>query len=511
LASQHNLSVRLLDRVVDSGGGDREAGRSGPRRWTYRELLELVGRVGNGLLGQRVGPGDRVLLLLPDSVEFVAAFLGAIRIGAVAVPCNPLLRRADFELFLRESSAKVVVADVATFAELGPALREVPAARAILSVGGDAPGSVEWEAWLREQAAACPAWESSADDPAFWLWTSGSTGHPRAAVHRHRDWEPCVDGYGRGVLGIGPTDVFFSAAKSFHAYGLGDGTVFPLAVGARTVYLRGRPTPEAIYAILAEERPTLFFAVPTMYAALLSFADHHRVPPLPSLRHCVSAGEPLPGDLYRRWKERFGVEVLDGIGSTEVLHVYLSARAGKVRAGSVGTPVPGYSVRLVDETDADVPPGTLGDLWVRAPSLAAGYAQGNGLAPLRGRDGWFVSGDKFYADREGYYWYVGRADDMFKSRAEWVSPIRVEAALIEHPSVLESAVVGRVDEQGLTSPRAFVVLQPGVTASDTLAHELTGWLRARLSGPSVPRGIEFLPELPKSSTGKLLRYQLRGR
>jgi benzoate-CoA ligase family protein len=511
MVDEYNLTTDLLDRHLQTDGGHREAARCDGRRVTYRELLELVGRVGNALRSSAVRAGDRVLVVLPDSIEFAAAYLGAIRIGAVAVPSNPGLRRAEFALFLRESAARVAIVHASALpefpsAEGGPA----PPPKLVL-VGATTAPPVDWDRWMAESDPDCPAAVTSPQDPAFWLWTSGSTGHPRAAVHRHGDWRPCWEGYARGVLGIGPHDVCFSAAKAFHAYGLGNGTVFPLAAGARTIYLPSRPTPETIFDHLGQDRPTLFFAVPTMYAALLAQLD--RVPGLElhELRYCVSAGEPLPGELFRRWHARFGVEILDGIGSTEMLHIYLSARPGRVRPGSTGSPVEGYAVRVVDEAGGDAPTGTLGDLWVRGPSLASGYGEGSKLRPLRRRGDWFVTGDKFFVDADGYYWYVGRADDMFKSRAEWVSPTEVEAALIEHPAVLESAVVGGTDENGLTRARAFVVVKPGISPSADLATELSDALRDRLPNYAQPAWIEFLSELPKSSTGKLLRYQLRGR
>jgi benzoate-CoA ligase family protein len=506
-----NVATALLDRPVRTGHGDREAIRADGRRWTYREVLALVEKFGNGLADLGVRPGDRVVVLLGDSVEFAVAYFGTMRTGAVAVLCNPALRQADFELFIKESDPKVVVVEAAIGREVLSALHQVEREPFLAAVRGAFPGASEWESWLARFGTKCEPYEASGENPAFWLWTSGSTGHPRAAIHRHRDWGPCIEGYAKGVLRMNSTDTCFSAAKAFHAYGLGNGTVFPLAVGARTVYLRGRPTPEAVFSRLVEDRPTLFFGVPTMYAQLLAHADREAVPELPVLRHCVSAGEPLPGELYRRWHRRFGIEILDGIGSTEVLHIYLSARAGKVRPGSVGAPVEGYAVRVVDEHHRDVPVGQLGDLWVRAPSLAAGYHRGSGESPLRLHDGWFDTGDKLYGDADGFYWYVGRADDMFKSSAEWVSPTVVESRIIEHPMVLESAVVGRTDSNGLLRPRAFVVLKPGHSPTEELRRELQGWLRDRLPHYAVPHWLEFLPDLPKSSTGKLLRYQLRKR
>jgi len=508
---RYNITTDLLDRHVLAGQGDCEAVRGDGRRWSYRELLDLTARVGNSLKSRGLRPRDRVVLLLPDSVEFAATYLGAMRIGAIAVPTNPLLRQADLAFSLKESRGRTVVAHISTTDELLPALGILDARPGLVSVGGSMPGAVEWEDWLEPGGRPCEPAETVGEDAAFWLWTSGSTGFPRAAVHCHQDWKHCCENYGRGVIGMTSSDVSFSAARSFHAYGLGNGTVFPLYFGSRTVYLASRPTPESMFTVLREERPTLFYAVPTMYAALLAHAGRRSAPSLSGVRYCVSAGEPLPGEIYRRWKDRFGVEILDGIGSTEVLHIYLSARPGRVRPGSAGFPVEGYSVRIVDERGHDLPAGPVGDLLVRGRSLTVGYSHGSDLVPPRTQDGWLVSGDKFYSDPDGYFWYVGRADDMFKSRAEWVSPVVVEAALIANPAVLESAVVGGIDADGLTKPRAFVVLKAGHSPSAAVARELSEFLRTRLPPYAQPRWIEFLSELPKSSTGKLLRYQLRGR
>jgi benzoate-CoA ligase family protein len=508
---RYNLTADLLDRHVRSGHGDHEAVRGDGRRFSYEALLDLTARVGNSLRSVGIRPRDRVVILLPDSVEFAATYLGTMRIGAVAVPSNPALRRNDLAFSLKESRGRVVVAHTSTQSELLPTLGTIEANPTLVAVGGSMPGAVDWKDWLGPEGRPCEPAETTGEDAAFWLWTSGSTGFPRAAVHRHQDWKVCCENYGRGVIGMTSNDVTFSAARSFHAYGLGNGTVFPLYFGGRTVYLSSRPTPESMFAVLREERPTLFYAVPTMYAALLAFAERASAPELSGVRYCVSAGEPLPGDIYRRWRERFGVEILDGVGSTEVLHIYLSARPGNVRPGSSGFPVQGYSVRVVDEAGRDLPPGPVGDLLVQGRSVAVGYSHGSEVVPPRTQDGWFVSGDKFYSDPDGYYWYVGRADDMFKSKAEWVSPVVIEAAIIAHPTVLESAVVGGTDVDGLTKPRAFVVLKSGHSPSPSLAGELAEFLRARLPAFAQPRWIEFLSELPKSSTGKLLRFQLRGR
>jgi benzoate-CoA ligase family protein len=400
----------------------------------------------------------------------VAAYFGAIKIGAVAVPTSTALRPDDYERLKTESQASVVV--------------------------GQAPGLTG--DWFARAPAELECASTSGDDPAFWLWTSGSTGSPKAAVHRQQDWLCCCESYARGVLDISPDDVTFSSSKLFHAYGLGNGLMFPFYVGATTVLYPGPPRAKAILEQAHQSRPTLLFSVPTHFAGMLREAETAAYD-LSSVRLGVSAAEPLPAEIVRRWRERFGFDLLDGIGSTEVLHIYISNRPGCVRPGSSGTPVPGYDIRITAE----------GDLWVRCPSIAAEYWNRPELTAERMRDGWFCSGDKYRVDADGYYWYVGRSDDMFRVSGEWVSPVEVESALIEHPAVLESAVVARLDEDGFLKPCAFVALKNASHACDALADELRDFAKRRLPGYKCPRRIEFLEDLPKTATGKLQRYRLR--
>jgi benzoate-CoA ligase len=342
------------------------------------------------------------------------------------------------------------------------------------------------------------------------LWTSGSTGRPKAAVHLHRDWIHCSNNYATGVLGIGPDDVTFSSSKLFHAYGLGNGLMFPFHAGATTVLFPGRPQAKAVLEAAQRTRPTLFFSVPTLYAMMLEEAG--RTPyDLHSIRHAVSAGEPLPAEIFRRWRRRFGVEILDGIGSTEALHIYLSAWPGKVKPGSTGTAVPGYQLRIVDPEGGDVQPRTIGDLLVAGDSVAPGYWNRRELTRERMRGRWFFTGDKYWVDEDGYYWYAGRSDDMFRVSGQWVSPAEVESALVEHASVLEAAVVAYQEDTELHTPKAFVVLRNGYPATQDLARELQEFVKQRITPYKYPRRIEFLEDLPKTAAGKLLRYKLRER
>ena len=392
----YNLSDDLVDRHVRAGRGNRLAIVSEGRHVTYRELCENVNRVGHALTTLGVAAGERVLLLLLDSPEFVAAFLGAAKIGAVAVPTNTSLRRTDYTYFLEESGAAAVIVHAALLGELDPALKASTPhlEHRVVVVGDRVSGYLHWDDWLDGRSGALDAAPTTETDVAFWLWTSGSTGKPKAAVHRHRDWAYCAANYALGVLGLAASDVTFSSSKLFHAYGLGNSLAFPLYAGAATVLSPARPQATIVLEIVQRTRPTLFFSVPTLYAAMLQEARATAYD-LSSVRLAISAAEPLPAEIFRRWKERFDIEILDGLGSTEVLHIYLSARAGEVRPGSSGTPVPGYDIRVVDAAGEDVAAGTVGDLLVAGDSRAVCYWNRPELTAERMRGSWFVTGDKY--------------------------------------------------------------------------------------------------------------------
>jgi 4-hydroxybenzoate-CoA ligase/benzoate-CoA ligase len=342
------------------------------------------------------------------------------------------------------------------------------------------------------------------DDVAFWLYSSGSTGQPKGAMHLHGDLAETARLYGEGILGMRPDDVVFSAAKLFFAYGLGNAMTFPFAAGASSVLLADRPTPQSVVGLLRSEKPTLFFGVPTLFAAIL--ADPTATDLGGRLRFCVSAGEPLPRDIGVRWRERYGVDILDGIGSTELLHIFVSLRPGDVRYGTTGKPVPGYEAQIVDEQDRPVRPGEIGELRVSGPSSAIAYWNNRekSLQAFRGR--WTYTGDKYRQDTDGYYVYCGRSDDMIKAGGQWVSPAEVESALVAHPSVLEAAVVAHKDENQLDKPKAFVVLKPGAQAS---SEELQRFVKERLAPFKYPRWVDFVETLPKTATGKIQRFKLR--
>ena len=508
---RYNLTAALLGRRLDAGDGGRVALVCPSRTWSYDEVAALTAQVALALTRLGVRREHRVLVALPDSAEFVATFLGTIALGAVAVPCNTFLGPADYAYFLAESRAAVLVTTSALRQSLAAALDDAPWLQAVLVTDAvEDRGHVRaWPTWVEAAPTTLTVADTHRDAPAFWLWTSGSTGTPKAAVHLQQDWPWCCEGFAVGVLSLTREDRVYSAAKLFHAYGLGNALAFPFWVGAPSVLLPGRATADAVFDIVARHAPTVFFGVPTLYAAVLQRGADDASVGRGTLRLAVSAGEPLPPDLYRRWRERFGVELLDAPGSTEVLHCYLSPRPGRVTPGSVGEPVPGYAMRIVDEQGLEVPDGVEGELWVHGRSTAIGYWQRRDQTADKMRGPWFASGDRYRRDDQGRYWHIGRADDMFKVAGEWCSATEVEAALAGHDAVAECAVVPQPDADGVLKPRAVVVLAAGASADQALADELRVFVRARLAHYKCPRTIDFVTELPKTATGKIQRFKLR--
>ena len=508
LPDRYNLVDHFVDRHLREGQGDKTGIIAGNARLTYAEIATQVNRIGNALLRLGLQEEQRVLLVLPDTPEFAAAYLGTMKIGAVAVPTSTALRASDYAYFLEESRARIAIVHSTLLGEFGPALAGRRYCKHVIVCGEAVDNYINWEEFVEGASPTLEAAPTGKDDVAFWLWTSGSTGRPKAAVHLHQDWFYCCHYYAGGVLGIREDDTTFSSSKLFHAYGLGNALMFPFHAGATTVLYPGKPQAKAILETAQASRPTLFFSVPTLYAAMLQEAER-AVYDLGSVRLSVSAAEPLPAEIFRRWKERFGLEILDGIGSTEVLHIYLSSQAGQVRPGSTGQAVPGYEVALVDPTGQPVVPGAIGDLMVSGPSTAPCYWNRHALTRDRMRGRWFFTGDKYRIDEDGYYWYAGRSDDMFRVSGQWVSPIEVEGALMEHACVLEAAVIAFEEETGLHSPKAFVVLREGYEGGAELARELQDFVKQRITPYKYPRRIEFLRELPKTAAGKVLRYKLR--
>jgi benzoate-CoA ligase family protein len=503
-----NLTDQFVDRHIREGRAQKAAIRCGESVYTYGDLAADINRVGNGLLRLGLQDEQRVLLLLPDCAEFAMAYFGVIKIGAVAVPTSTAARAADYDYFLRESKARILIVHSTLFAEVAPTLGAQRFLRHVIVVGESRSGCKHWNELLAQNSPELDAATTTADDVAFWLWTSGSTGLPKAAIHLHYDWMGCCRNYAVEVLGIGPDDITFSSSKLFHAYGLGNGLMFPFFAGASTVLFSGKTQAKAALGIAQTARPTLFFSVPTLYAQMLQESERESYS-LDSVRLAISAAEPLPAEIFRRWQRKFGVEILDGIGSTEALHIYLSARPGNVRPGSTGSAVPGYKLRIVDSDDREVPPGTIGDLLVSGDSIASCYWNRRHLTAERMRGSWFFTGDKYWMDKDGYYWYAGRSDDMFRVSGQWVSPVEVENALIEHECVLEAAVVAYRESTELLTPKAFVVLRRGIAATPDLTRELQEFIKHRITPYKYPRYIEFIDALPKTASGKLLRYKLR--
>ena len=503
----YNLVDHFVDRHIREGRGQKPAIVSDGRTLSYAQVAEQVGRVGNGLLRLGVQQEQRVMLLLPDSPEFVAAYFGTMKIGAVAVPASTALRAADYSYFLAESRARVLIVHSSLYAEVSSVLQGPRHLRHVVVCGEPIEGCLHWDSWLFSSSPDLDAEPTHRDDVAFWLWTSGSTGRPKAAVHLHHDWVYCCESYGN-ILKIDSRDITFSSSKLHHAYGLGNGLMFPFHVGAMTILFPGRSQAKVILELVQARRPTLFFSVPTLYAAMLQETDRASYD-LSSVRLGVSAAEPLPSEIFRRWTERFGFEILDGIGSTEVLHIYLSASPGRVRPGSTGKAVPGYELQIVDSDGKQVSAGTIGDLLVKGSSTAQCYWNHHQLSSDRMRGEWFFTGDKYWMDEDGYFWYAGRADDMFRVSGQWVSPNEVEGALVAHSSVLEAAVVAYEEDTQLHTPKAFVVLKEGFIGSPALVSELQEFVKQRITPYKYPRRIEFLPDLPKTAAGKVLRYKLR--
>ncbi len=504
----------FLDRHVAQGRGASPAFSDPHRYLTYAALAEASARFAGALHQAGIGPEQRLLLLLQDTVDFPVAFWGAIRAGVVPVPVNTLLPVEQVAYVLADSRATAVAISAPLLATLGPALVASPWLRFLLVAAVDGapvadlpPGAQDFGAFVAAGPAVPAPVPASPDQVAFWLYSSGSTGAPKGTRHVHSSLRATAETYAAQVLGLGPQDVVYSAAKLFFAYGLGNALTFPMAVGAEAVLLPDRPTPDAVLAMLARHRPTLFCGVPTLYAALLAHPGLGRGAGSDRLRLCISAGEALPEHVGQRWSETVGVDILDGIGSTEMLHIFVSNRVGAVRYGTTGIAVPGYDLRIVDDHDAPVPDGEIGELLVRGPSAAEGYWNQREKTRRTFQGEWTRTGDKYLRDSEGCYRYQGRTDDMFKVSGIWVSPFEVETALLSHPSVLEAAVVGRQDQDGLTKPMAFVVLKNAGAAPGTEA--LQAHVKDRAGLWKYPRWIEVMDELPQTATGKIQRYKLR--
>ena len=499
LPARFNVAVPFIDRHPAEGRGAKPAIRTLHETVTYAELAERVNRAGNALLALGLKPGDRLVMVVKDCPAFFYLFWGAIKAGIVPVPPNTLLRAPDYAYMFEDSGCRLVVHSSEFAGEIEPALKQAPVEA--LTVDAFAAMMAKASDSLEPRLAA-PA------DDCFWLYSSGSTGRPKGAVHLQRDMVVTSALYGVRVLGVRETDVSFSAAKLFFAYGLGNGMTFPLWTGGTAVLDERRPTPDTTFEIIEKFRPTLYYGVPALYAAQL-VALEQRKPDFSSVRACVSAGEALPAEIFRRWKERTGTVILDGIGSTEALHIFIGNSLADHRPGTSGRPVPGYEARILDENGRPVSKGESGRLWIRGESSARYYWNKPDKTAETMVDGWLNTGDTYRQDADGYFIYDGRSDDMLKVGGIWCSPGEIESCLIGHAAVLEAAIVGHTDENELVKPKAFVVLKQAGGGGPALTEELMALCKQTLAPYKYPRWIEYVTELPKTATGKIQRYKLR--
>ena len=503
-----NVAVPFIDQHIDEGRGWKPAivNHDTGDSITYAQLEDRVNRCGNLLRSLAGEPEGRVLMVVKDCPDFFYLFWGAIKTGMVPVPLNTLLRADDYRHIIEDSGCAGLVYSEEYRGEVARALAGSDHQPTFV-ICTEGPSSVE--DMMEEASAMLAPADTSPDSECFWLYSSGSTGRPKGAVHRHRDIVTTCVHYAADTLGVIEDDICFSAAKLFFAYGLGNAMTFPLWVGATAVLSGQRPTPEMTFDIIEQHQPTLYFGVPTLYAAQLRSLDE-TPRDLSSLRACVSAGEALPADIFRRWQERTGTLILDGIGSTEALHIFISNTVADYRPGTSGKTVPGYQARIVDEWGESVTAGETGRLFIRGDSTATHYWNNPDRTAETMVEGWLNTGDTYYQDEDGYYVYCGRSDDMLKVGGIWCSPVEIEGRLIEHPRVLEAAVVGRADADELIKPEAFVVLKEARDASDSLADELLEHCKDGLARYKYPRWVNFVEDLPKTATGKVQRYRLRG-
>jgi len=508
MTENRNAALWFVDRHLAEGRADKVAFREAAgdkRRMTYGQLGHESARVADALGRAGINREERAVMLMLDQLEFPPVFWGCLKAGVVAVPLNTLLSTDVYEVILNDARASILFVSQELLPVVLPAARNTPSLRQIVVVGDAPDGTISFETFMDSAAPVDPVAVSD-DECAFWLYSSGSTGQPKGVRHVHAALKATADTYGARVLGIREDDTVYSVAKLFFAYGLGNAMTFPLSVGATAVLFQGRPTPDGVADIIAAEKPTIFCGVPTLYAALVQHLQSVGTSDAP-LRTCISAGEALPEEIGKSWHALWGVDILDGVGSTEMLHIFLSNAPGDVAYGTSGNAVPGYELRLVDEDGSDVATGEIGELLVRGASAADGYWNKRDKSRSTFEGEWTRTGDKYECREDGRFVYCGRTDDMFKVSGIWVSPFEVEQSLISHPAVLEAAVVPARDGEGLEKPKAFIVLKDaGQTVPE---NDLQDFVKDKIGKWKYPRWIEFVEDLPKTATGKIQRFKLR--
>lgn len=506
---QFNLAAFLLDRHLKEGRGEKVAVHYEGENITYGELTGTANRVGNALLELGVELKDRVLICLPDSPQFLASYLGAMKIGAVPVPVSTMAVPQDYLYYLNDSQAKTLIVDQRMATNIRKVRSELLYLKHFIVCGEAEVGELDYDSLVTSASADLTAAPTTKDDMAFWMYSSGTTGKPKGIVHLHHDMMYFMPPHCE-VVSMGEGDIVFSTSKLYFSYGRNNSLEAPFLCGAGVVLYPRRPEPEKILDVVEAYKPTLFYSVPSSYNAIITYLDTtNRRWDLSSIRHCISAGEPLPKVIFERWKEIFGIEILETLGSTDVGGEYLSNKPGSIKPGSSGVLLSGFEVKLVDENGRGVKEGEVGTLWVKSDGTAAFYWNNPEKTRESFHGEWFDTGDKFHTDSDGFYWYVGRADDIFKAGGMWVSPLEVEGVLLEHQAVNECAIIGAPDTAGLDKPMAFVVLNQGFNPSEELEQELRQFVRDRIAHYKCPRWFRFANELPRTATGKVQRYKLR--
>jgi len=504
----YNAATTFVDENIARGRGKKIAIYYLDQQFSYQDVFERVNQTGNALRDLGLEVEQRVLLILPDCPEFVFCFFGAIKIGAVPIPVNPWMKAKDYRYLLEDSRARVMIVHESVLPEVETIWDQPRYLKKVIVVGRPRGRALSYVSIVAGASADLEAEPTGRDDIAMWNYTSGSTGFPKGAVHLQHDMITITDLFVKPVLAMREDDICFSASKLFFSYGLGNSLYFPFRFGGSTVLWPERPEPEKVLQVIEQTRPTFFFSVPTLYARFLRVEKSYD---LSSLRICLSSGEPLPPVIFHQWKEKFGLELLDVVGSTEATHDFLANRPGKAKPGSSGQVTPAFEAKIVNDEGREVPVGEVGHLMVKGDANAPYYWNKHEQTKKTMLGEWLKTGDTYYRDAEDYYWYCGRSDDMLKVGGMWVSPIEVENVLVEHPSVLEAAVIGATDRDGLVKPKAYVVLKGEVQPSSQLREELQSLVREKLSPYKYPRWIDFVEDLPKTVTGKIQRFKLRNK